>query len=545
MASAPLVPFRETVLTLPAKTKEVIGPMSSQFISPTTNISCDNNSSVVLRFILPPPWKDISGISNVRRQFASGVNSANISTGACTESPSIYGAVHRLVMTTQRVSITFRCFSLPPNVTQFLTPETDEAGSSNAHAIASLLSSRNFEANDSASIKNASSELKPSQVLWNQFVRTIVEGSDGSDVAVDYCLLDESALESNDMASNVQTLSGLHNRLLSLGPNGTGPNMLLFSPDATMELYEDLVPPENELHNEEDCDESSGQAKSRTADEKIKLLAVLSRNSCVSQDRSEVQDTFQLIWSRIRGSVVSGFQMLTGSGPLMQEPLQGVGFSIEKIEISSRISGFGEEYISKIVDAFGVDSAKGHSMKIENETESVELNPSMMFSSGQLIPDVRDSLRLCMLGCPLRLVEPIYKCSLQCDQLQLGNLYAVLSRRRGEVIDEDIIEGTTLFILTVSLPVANSFGFAQELLRKTSGSATTPQLFFSHWCVNELDPFWKPITSDEQEEHGSDGAVEHNLPRSFIDGVRRRKGLVVEEKMVASAEKQRTLTRNK
>lgn len=40
-----------------------------------------------------------------------------------------------------------------------------------------------------------------------------------------------------------------------------------------------------------------------------------------------------------------------------------------------------------------------------------------------------------------------------------------------------------LFLLTALLPVAESFGFANELLKKTSGSGTTPQLAFSHWEV--------------------------------------------------------------
>jgi len=38
---------------------------------------------------------------------------------------------------------------------------------------------------------------------------------------------------------------------------------------------------------------------------------------------------------------------------------------------------------------------------------------------------------------------------------------------------------------------------------------------------------------------------ETNLARRHVDGVRRRKGLAVEEKVVANAEKQRNLSRNK
>ena len=109
---------------------------------------------------------------------------------------------------------------------------------------------------------------------------------------------------------------------------------------------------------------------------------------------------------------------------------------------------------------------------------------------------------------------------------------------------EDIIEGTSLFLLSATLPVSNSFGFAQELLKKTSGKAVTPQLIFSHWSMIPLDPFWRPMTEEELEDHG-DQAVSRNVARSFIDEVRKRKGLAVEEKIVISAEKQRTLTRNK
>ncbi len=48
-------------------------------------------------------------------------------------------------------------------------------------------------------------------------------------------------------------------------------------------------------------------------------------------------------------------------------------------------------------------------------------------------------------------------------QAQLGKLYAVLSKRRGRVVEEDIIEGTDLFIIKALLPVAESFGFATEV----------------------------------------------------------------------------------
>ncbi len=60
----------------------------------------------------------------------------------------------------------------------------------------------------------------------------------------------------------------------------------------------------------------------------------------------------------------------------------------------------------------------------------------------------------------------------------------------------------------------------------------------------EMEPFWKPTTQQELEDHG-EMASEPNLTRLVVDKVRKRKGLTVEEKVVASAEKQRTLAKKK
>lgn len=97
--------------------------------------------------------------------------------------------------------------------------------------------------------------------------------------------------------------------------------------------------------------------------------------------------------------------------------------------------------------------------------------------------------------------------------------------------------------------VVESFGFAEELRVKTSGSATSPQMMFSHWEVLDIDPFFKPLTEEEREELGEATTVNEdsniNIARKYIDVVRKRKGLAVERKIVAHAEKQRTLSRKK
>ena len=63
-----------------------------------------------------------------------------------------------------------------------------------------------------------------------------------------------------------------------------------------------------------------------------------------------------------------------------------------------------------------------------------------------------------------------------------GKLHAVLSKRFGQVVSDEMQEGTDIFNVSAALPVVESFGFAEDLRKKTSGLAS-PQLKFSHWEV--------------------------------------------------------------
>lgn len=60
----------------------------------------------------------------------------------------------------------------------------------------------------------------------------------------------------------------------------------------------------------------------------------------------------------------------------------------------------------------------------------------------------------------------------------------------------------------------------------------------------DVDPFWEPRTEEEYAHFGEKSDVE-NRARKYMNNVRRRKGLAVDEKIVEHAEKQRTLTKNK
>lgn len=62
-------------------------------------------------------------------------------------------------------------------------------------------------------------------------------------------------------------------------------------------------------------------------------------------------------------------------------------------------------------------------------------------------------------------------------------MYGVLNRRHGRVLAGDMAEGSAAtFNVTAVLPVVESFSFAPEIRKQTSGMAS-PQLVFSHWEV--------------------------------------------------------------
>ena len=209
--------------------------------------------------------------------------------------------------------------------------------------------------------------------------------------------------------------------------------------------------------------------------------------------------------------------------------------------------------------------------------------------SGQLISAVKEGCRRAFLAQPARLMMAMYTCNILATAEVLGKLYAVLGRRNGRVLFEDMKEGTAMFNIQALIPVAESFGFAEEMRKKTSGLAS-PQLIFSHWEVSVVnttcvppglrlmqlpghgqtqsmlcvlrctdsycmcmslsmqvipnDPFWVPST-EEELLHFGEKADSDNLARRYMNTIRKRKGLKVEEKIVEHAEKQRTLKKNK
>ncbi|CAO2613957.1 Elongation factor-like GTPase 1 [Lemmus lemmus] len=257
-------------------------------------------------------------------------------------------------------------------------------------------------------------------------------------------------------------------------------------------------------------------------------------------------------------SIVSGFQLATLSGPMCEEPLMGVCFVLEKWELNKCAEqGSSDKQNQEECDLTGEGQEEGKTCPSGGENQEQQDDHSEGTSakgespvtdcygpfSGQLIATMKEACRYALQVKPQRLMAAMYTCDIMATSDVLGRVYAVLSKREGRVLQEEMKEGTDMFIIKAVLPVAESFGFADEIRKRTSGLAS-PQLVFSHWEVIPSDPFWVP-TTEEEYLHFGEKADSENQARKYMNAVRKRKGLYVEEKIVEHAEKQRTLSKNK
>ncbi|KAK7345919.1 hypothetical protein VNO77_16535 [Canavalia gladiata] len=282
-------------------------------------------------------------------------------------------------------------------------------------------------------------------------------------------------------------------RIWALGPGHIGPN-LLFTPDIKAEGSDSSI---------------LIRGCSRVS-ESMGFVA----DSCISD--SDVSQAWYMDAKRLEDSVISGFQMATSAGPLCDEPMWGLAFIIE-----AHIYPFLEHH----------DESETHKQSQQYEIFDREVTGA-----------VKDACRLAVLHNKPRLVEAMYSCALNTPAKYLRPMYAVLARRRARVLKEEMQEGSPFFTVHAHVPASESFGFADELRRCTSGAANALPVL-SHWETLLEDPFFVPKTEEEIEEFGDGSSVLPNTARKLISAVRRRKGLHVEEKVVQHGTKQRTRAR--
>jgi translation elongation factor EF-G len=190
-------------------------------------------------------------------------------------------------------------------------------------------------------------------------------------------------------------------------------------------------------------------------------------------------------------TLIQGFEAASRCGPLAGEPLRGVVWELLEV--------IGDE---AALNTWSATSA----MMAACRAAFVNANP--------------------------RISEPLLMVELLTEG-HMAKVQAVLAQRRAEILQSDFIEGNYQeHVIKAEIPAFELFadsaaGFADSLRSAARGKILWT-VVFSRWSVISDDPF-----------------IEGSVARRILFDLRRRKGLSTGEKIVAVAEKQRTLTRNK
>lgn len=200
-------------------------------------------------------------------------------------------------------------------------------------------------------------------------------------------------------------------------------------------------------------------------------------------------------------SIVSGFQLASLSGPLCEEPMMGVGFILRQWNYTAATGAAATAAMSQERQTTPDLSSSTTDSRMASAEESTPTNGPPESSttltstdtygpfSGQLMSAMKEGCRRAFLAQPVRLMAAMYSCNILATAEVLGRLYGVLGRRNGRVLSDEMKEGSAMFNISAVLPVAESFGFAEEVRKKTSGLAS-PQLIFSHWEVGKQYYEW-------------------------------------------------------
>ena len=250
--------------------------------------------------------------------------------------------------------------------------------------------------------------------------------------------------------------------------------------------------------------------------------------------------------AHIAHSLCNGFELSTTSGPICEEQMVGVCFILSRVSFqheAGEINAASEEGRPSSPSLGENDS----SLPASGQATEASASSAHYFGplTGQVVSAMSDACRKAFMNHSVRLVEPVYSGFVEVVEDQLGLVFGCLARRRAQIISDNMREGSNVFEIEVILPVAESFGFADELLTQARGAASVPSLIFSGWKILPDDPFFIPETEEELEEFGSNYRYLKNTAADLIQMVRKRKGLSTNEKLVESGEKQRNLARKK
>ena len=246
----------------------------------------------------------------------------------------------------------------------------------------------------------------------------------------------------------------------------------------------------------------------------------------------------------------TGFELAIKNGPLCEENMYGVIFVLEFVEFKTKKQDKPkekekekeEESKDKINNL--PEEKKDEGEKTENKSNSNSKSQTGEYGPliGQIIGSIKDCCRKAYLCAEPRLYEAYYLCIFQINQDLVGKIYSVFGKRRGEIINEIPSEESIKSTIEAIIPVAESFGFVEEIRKKSSG-LTNPMLQFYKWKILNVDPF--DIASEEDILNYGINVDTKNIAKNYINKIRQRKGLLTNEKLISNADKQRNLAKKK
>ena len=310
-------------------------------------------------------------------------------------------------------------------------------------------------------------------------------------------------------------------------------------------IYKKEKEEEEELKNEikeEKSDKKKIEKKEEKKDEKTKNF--------FSDNTLKTLKDKNIPINEFLNALKTGFELAIKNGPLCEENMYGVIFVLEFVEFKTKKQDKPkekekereEESKDKINNL--PEEKKEEEEKTENKSNSNSKSQTGEYGPliGQIIGSIKDCCRKAYLCAEPRLYEAYYLCIFQINQDLVGKIYSVFGKRRGEIINEIPSEESIKSTIEAIIPVAESFGFVEEIRKKSSG-LTNPMLQFYKWKMLNVDPF--DIASEEDILNYGINVDTKNIAKNYINKIRQRKGLLTNEKLISNADKQRNLAKKK
>ena len=140
----------------------------------------------------------------------------------------------------------------------------------------------------------------------------------------------------------------------------------------------------------------------------------------------------------------------------------------------------------------GMSASKSRNSKSIITDDNIAIDPYGPMST-QLVSAMKKGCYDSFLGAEPRLVQGLLMCTILVNETYLGNVLESLSIRRSKIQESEYEELTNMFVVRAMMPIQESFGFFENIMKLTSGRVS-PQLEFWGWDIIEMDPFYQPKT---------------------------------------------------